>query len=194
MCVKAFRLTMCSIAAIVLATASQAAAQVGRTRTARVVATLPATSTSGVCTAPSTPIDYSMVCESGDCGCFSFDGTITGNLVNKGTAAFLLNVDFGLPAAPTTSTTGADTCSPVFGTITTNTTTGRGQNATPVTTTFNVVGALCTPLTNRGNGSFNGGYGILSQDTSPALSGYGSIVSTIDPQGNLVIKMKGPAS
>jgi len=115
--------------------------------------------------------------------------------VSKGTAAFLLNVDLGLPAAPTTSTNGASTCSPVFGTITTNTTTGRGHSSTPVTTTLNVVGAMCTPLASNNSGSLNGGYGVLNQTGgTSALTGYGTMTGTINPKGSLILNMKGPAS
>jgi hypothetical protein len=197
----AFRLATCSIAMMtMIALASQASAQdarsssVGRTRAAKILATLPNTFVPGVCTATTTPTDFSMECPSGNCGCYTFNGTITGSLVSKGTAAFKLNADLGLPAAPTTSTNGSSTCSPVFGTITTNTTTGRGKRSTPVTTVFNVVGAMCIPLANNGSGSLNGGYGILSQDVTPALSGFGSMIGKINPKGSLIIEMKGPAS
>jgi hypothetical protein len=198
----ALRLVISSAAAIVLALATQASAQdlptasVNRTRAAKIVATLPNTLITTVCTTPTTPItDFSMECPSGDCGCYTIpNGTITGSLLGKGTAALLLNADLGLPASPTTANNGANTCVPIFGTITTNTTSGRGKKGTGVTTVFNVIGSLCMPLTNNNSGSLSGGFGIISSTSTPAATGYGSLTGTINPKGALLINMKGPAS
>jgi hypothetical protein len=200
----AFRLVISSAAAILLALASQASAQdvsssasVGRTRSAKIIATLPTTITTSVCSTPLSASDYSTICPSGNCACYNItNGTITGNLLGKGTATLALNVDLGFPASPPVpSTNGSNTCVPLLGTVTASTTTGRGKNGSGVTTVFNVAGALCQPLTRRGSGSLDGGYGIASQTGSTtALTGYGTAVGTIDPKGTLILKMKGPAS
>jgi hypothetical protein len=197
------RLVISSAAAIVLALATQASAQdapsasVGRTRAAKIIATLPNTITTSVCSTPVSPMDYSTICPSGNCACYKItNGTITGNLLGKGTAALALNVDLGYPASPPTpSINGSNTCVPLLGTATASTTTGRGKNGSGVTTVLNIAGALCQPLTRGGNGSLNGGYGIASQTgATSALTGYGTVVGTINPKGILILNMKGPAS
>jgi hypothetical protein len=199
--ISVFRAGIFFAAVIVLTLAGRQAwaqaTRVGRTTTARIRATLPTTPTLGICsTTAVSVVDYSTICPSGTgCSCYNIaDGTVTGNMVGKGTATMLLNADLASPASTTTSTNGSDTCVPILGLITTSTTSGRGKNATGVTTTFNVIGGLCQPLTNRGNGTLDGGFGVSSSSRTPALSGYGTVLGTVDSKGNLVLTLKGPVS
>lgn len=194
-----FRLAICSAAAIMLALCgTQAWARRARNRSEIIRATIPISSPAPTpaCSSP-TSGGYAAICPSdptgATCGCYDITtGTAKGDMVGNGSAAILFTVD---PASATASSTSTSTnCVPVFGTITTITPSGRGRNRTSVTNVININGSLCMGLSGRGIGSMNGGFGIATSGNSPALSGFGSVIGTIDRRGLMVLKLTGPVS
>jgi hypothetical protein len=120
--------------------------------------------TDGACSADSA--DYDSFCPSGTCVCDTYEGTIRGSLVGRGTAVVTLTVDVG--AKTTSSALG---CVPFFGVASFST--NRESE------TDNATGTICTTFANAQKNYVSGGFGIES--SSQGISGgWGTLSGTLN--------------
>jgi hypothetical protein len=121
---------------------------------------------------------YADRCPSSDCQCLQFTGTVSGNVIGKGTVTVDMTDDLG----GNVSTTSFGTCTPIYVDV--------QLTGSKDTEGWNATGVRCHPLGSSATGAVYLGMGIASSTLN--MVGFGDLTGTINPSSNeLKLTLKG---